>query len=190
MNKFFNVKYPEFLEKYGKDWDSFKTILNEAVDHYFKKAWDIYYFNNVNTISERAIEQVLRLLKIEFNSADTYLTKKIKLRFFVSQYKKKGLAEIYLDLQEKVVGTRGFITSGQSLGVWRWGYSKWHGSAIDATDMRWSLAGSQFEIYINCQTADSTLLDQIVALYRQKSVNPAFYRIYLVDDSFVILRTI
>jgi len=190
MNNFFNITYPKFIEKYGKDWEDFKTILNEWVDHFFSKAWDLYKYNNINTLSERALEQVLKALKIEFNVNDTFLTKKIKLRFFVSQYKRKGLSEIYLDLQEQIVGIRGTIVSGQSLGVWRWGYSRWHGSSIDASDMRWSQAGSQFEIYINCKTLDNTKLDQIVSLYRQKSVNPAFYRIYLVDDVYAILRTI
>ncbi len=161
------------------------------MDFYFRKVWELYYYNNINTISERAIEQILKLLKIQFSATDNLTTKKIKLRYFVGQYRKKGLADIYLDLQEAVVGTRGFIVSGQSLGVWRWGFSRWHGpSGIQAADIRWSLAGSQFEIYINCMTLDDDLLDQIVSLYRADSVIPAFYQIYLVDDNYVILRTI
>jgi len=190
MNKFFNIKYPEFIDKYGKDWDQFKAILNEFVDFYFQKVWSLYYFNNVNTLNERAIEWVLKALKIEFTNEDTLKTKKIKLRFFVSQYRKKGLAEIYLNLQEAVVGIRGSIVSGQSLGVWRWGFSRWHGPIIQASDIRWSLAGSQFEIYINCKTTDDSLLDEIMILYRQSSILPAFYKVYLVDDNYSILRTV
>ena len=193
MNNFYNIKYPEFMIKYGKDWDSFKTILNETVDHYFAKAWALYNYRNINTTQQRALEWMLILRKILFDGSDTFLTKKVKLRTFVSQYRKKGLAEIYLDIQERVVGTRGFIVSGRSLGVWRWGYSRWRNPAIPgrkATDIRWSLTGSQFEIYINCMTTDDEQLDQITKLYRQDSVKPAFYQIYLVDDNYSILRII
>ncbi|TGN20818.1 hypothetical protein [Leptospira idonii] len=190
MNHFFNIKFPEFIEKYGKDWTQFQTILNEYVDFYFKKVWELYQFNNVNTINEKAIDWILKALKIEYTGNDNLKTKKIKLRYFISQYRKKGLAEIYLNLQEAVVGERGSIVSGQSLGVWRWGFSRWHGSTIQASDIRWSLAGSQFEIYINCKTTENSLLDEIVLLYRQSSILPAFYKIYLVDDSYNILRTV
>ncbi len=190
MNNTFNYKHPEFQSKYGKDWDAFLTIINDAYDYFISKIWGLYRYRDVNTTPENALEVFLKARGISYDSSDTFLTKKIKFRKYLTKYRDKGLDLLYLDIQEGIVGTRGNITSGQSLGVWRWGYSRWHDATIQKDDMRWALAGSQFEIYIDCLTTDATQLDQITFLYRDKSLLPAFYQIYLVDSNYTILRTI
>jgi hypothetical protein len=190
MNNYINFKLPEWQEKYGQDWTSFKTIIDEYIDHYVSKITGLFRYNDINTIPERGLEWILTLLQIPFNSTDTFVSKKTKMRYFVGQYRRKGLADVYLDIQENIVGVRGTITSGLELGVWRWGISRWHDGTRKKSDIRWSLAGSQFEIYIFCETTDSDKLDAIELLYRQSSIKPAFYAVYLVDEEYNILRTI
>lgn len=189
-NDFFNIKIPNFQEKYGEDWAQWKSIVEEFNDYLFQKTWELYFLNDLNRISERALEFLLDSLRVHYDANDTLLTKKLKLRTYVSQYENKALSQVYLDIQEAIVGTRGVIYSGYEVGVWRWGVSRWKGSGTSGTNIRWAVNGAQFEIYINVKTSDSTLLDQIQAMYRRPSLKPAFYKIYLVDDNFVTLRTV
>lgn len=193
MNNFYNINLPEFQTKYGRDWSSFKTITDDFNDYLFLKTWQLYLLGNVSTMPVEGLELILTRLGIGFDSSDTVSTKRTKLRYFVGQQKNKGLGVIYLDLAENVVGTRGAIYPGTIFGVWRWGKSRWRATSggVSGDFIRWkSSAGAQFEMYIDVKTTDSDLLDQIVLLYSQKGVRPAFYRIYLIDEDYNILRTI
>ncbi len=192
-NNFVNFELPRFQDKYGTDWDDYVSIRQEFLDHIALKIWQIYHLNNVGTMGEKAMEFLLQSLRIEFDSTDTFLTKKIKLRTFVSRYQRKSLEDVYLDIQEEIVGTRGTIYSGHSVGVWRHEYSRRFGAETpvqQAEHIRHSSSGSQFETYIDVQTSDATKLDQITALYRIPSIRPAFYQIYLVNGNFTVLRTV
>lgn len=193
MNHFYNITLPEFQEKYGKDWASYKSIREDYNDYIYLKTWQLYLLANVSTMPVKAIEICLTQLGIRFDSSDTLITKRTKLRYFVRQQMNKGLGTIYLDLAESVVGIRGAIYPGTIFGVWLWGSSRWRSTTggIAVNYIRWkSASGSQFEMYIDVKTTDSAKLDAIEILYRQRDVFPAFYKIFLIDSSFVILRTL
>ena len=56
--------------------------------------------------------------------------------------------------------------------------------------MRWTGINSPFYVFIDVKTTDSDLLDEIVSIYREGYLLPAFYKIYLIDSDFNILRTV
>jgi sugar lactone lactonase YvrE len=124
-NKFFNFTIPSFNQKYGSDWTDFNTITEDNFDYIFRKTWELYYYNDVNTLSNNGAEAILTLLKIPFDETDTLQTKKLKIRKFVVIGKEKSLEDQYLDIQEEIVGTRGIIHTGLDAGGWRWGNNTW-----------------------------------------------------------------
>lgn len=190
-NEYFNIEIPEFNQKYGTDWTSFETITDDNVDYLIGKTIDLYKLIDITRMSSKVVELWLNTLKIYYDDTDTLATKKLKLRYYNSQYSNKSLDEIYLDLAEGIVGTRGDIYSGFDLGAFIWDSSAWYdGSGYEDTDIRWTSLGSQFEIYIDVKTVVSAELDQIELLYSQPSMKPAFYLVYLIDSSFNILRTV
>jgi len=182
-NNFFNFKIPRFNLKYGTDWTDFSAIIEENTDHYFEKAWQLYHLNDINKMSTRVVQAVLNVLKIPYTDADTMFTKKLRLRQWATKFINKGLGDIYLDIGEEITGTRGVLWNGAVIGIWRWGYAR-HNL------IRWSQDQPQFVILFDVKTLDSDELDQIQSLLQDKSYRPAFHRIYLVDSSYNILRTI
>jgi len=190
MNKFYNIKYPEFIEKYGSDWTAFKTNINSWIDDSISKIFKIRREENINTASNRAIELKLRTRGIAIDPLDSLLDKKIKLRQFVRKYQDKGLQATYLDPIEEIVGIRGVIYSGRKIKTWKWNTSKWQKqSSTSANDIMWSISAPSFTIYIDVKTTNATLLDQIERLIRNELL-PAYYEIYLIDSSFNVLRVI
>ena len=192
MNNFFNFQAPYFNQQFGSDWDDFNDITEENVDYIMNKTWQLYWLRRIDTMPVMALEQALRLRAIEVEAADSIALKKYKLRKFNTSFKEKGTADFYLDYQEEIVGTRGVIYSGLYFGASIWGSSSWaiSGGTPSGTELVWATTYSPFHIYIDVKTADSALLDELVAVYSQTFLRPAFYQIYLVDSTFTILRSI
>jgi hypothetical protein len=215
MNNFFNFDIPEFQKKYGQDWDAFKTIMGSEFDILFQKTWELYDLNNISKMDARIVQFWLDLYKIPYGESDTVQTKKLRLRFFIEKQKNKAMEAIFLDLGEQITGIRGALYCGSDIGVWRWGFSRWAANRPIklmrwnttpdrwttwrwsgmrtgrlATFLRWSQALPQFIIYFDVKTTDPTMLDQIQSLLQDKNVKPAFYKIYLCDSLFNILRTV
>lgn len=192
MNNFFNFQIPFFNSQMGSDWDDFNDITEENVDYIMNKTWQLYWLRRIDTMPVMALEQALRLRAVEVDATDSIALKKYKLRKFNTSFKEKGTADFYLDYQEEIVGTRGVIYSGLYFGASIWGSSSWaiSGGTSSGTELVWATTYSPFHIFIDVKTTDSALLDELVAVYSQTFLRPAFYQIYLVDSTFTILRSI
>lgn len=191
MNNWFNFKIPFFNEQFGQDWSDFLTIVESNTDNVMNKTFDLYKIHDVSMKPIRALELSLELRGIKTETTESVNIKRQKLRSYNKDFKSKGMKEVYLDYQEAVVGTRGEIYNGYIVGTFVWDMSNWAviGSE-EPTDRIWSTEETKFLIYIDCKTTDSGLLDELVAIYRQAFLLPAFYQIYLVDSSLNILRTV
>lgn len=181
--------------EYGSDWGPFESITENWIDYMIRKAWELYFLNNLDTMSNKAVAWELNFLKVEIDPLDTELTRRIKLRLLSSKYKSKGLAKLYLDIAEKIVGVRGEIISGITKGSWIWNESIWPYPPPNNDDKHlffvWQTVGAgQFDVLFNVKTTDESKLNLIVSLIRQKSFKPAFYRFLLIDDAGNILRRI
>jgi hypothetical protein len=191
MNNFFNFEIPYFNEQFGSDWSSFTTIVNDSVDYTMNKTWDLYKLRDISMMPVMATDIAIQLRGIETDAGEALAVKKAKIRNFNKDFKSKGMQATYLDYQELIVGTRGVVYNGYIFGTFVWGMSAWPISGSpEGTDRIWSTDQTRFDIYIDCKTTDSGLLDEIVAIYRQSFLLPAFYTIYLIDSSFNILRTV
>ena len=191
MNNYFNFEIPFFNKQFGQDWSSFNTIVESNNDYLFGKTYDLYKLRDINRMPVLALDIALKLRDIETDASEALTIKKQKLRSFNKDFKSKAMGDTYLDYQETIVGIRGVIYNGYTLGSIVWGISTWPISGSpEGTDMIWSTTSSAFDIYIDCKTTDSGLLDDIVAIYSQKFLLPAFYQIYLIDSDFNILRTV
>lgn len=190
MNKYFNFNLPKFNEDYGEDWADFLSIIDNEVDTMINKTVRLRWLADPNFFTHRVAEVLLKLLNIEYIGYATLSLKKFYIRKFVTSFKDKGMKDTYLNVQESIVGVRGEIFFG-STGNMRWDYSRWmlEGTPV-ATDWTWGVFESTFSVYINVKTVDSDLLDLLVEAYRQPYILPAFYKIYLVDNNFQILRTV
>lgn len=189
MNNFFNFNIPYFCDKYGNDWSDFTTITDENVDYSIGKIWDLYKLADPNFFTTPVAELVGRSLDLSFDTTDTLKTKKYRIRKFLTMFKDKGTDAFYLDPQESIVGTRGVIYSSLDYGSWIWEESTW-GDTDGAENILWSGDDAQFFVYIDCKTTDNDLLDQIVDAYSAEYMLPAFYKIYLIDSNFEILRSV
>lgn len=191
MNNWFNFKIPFFNSQFGQDWSSFQTIVDSNVDNIMNKTFDLYKIHDISMKPIRALELSLALRGIKTDITETVGIKRQKLKSYNKDFKSKGMKEVYLDYQEAIVGIRGEISNGTVAGVFVWGTSSWaiNGSP-ESTDRIWSTEETKFNIYIYCATADDTLLDELVTLYRQEFLLPAFYTIYLTDEYYNILRTV
>jgi hypothetical protein len=196
MNNFYNINIPLFMDRYGTDWDDFKTVTGDNTDHLMNKTYQLYWLADPNYFTIRVAEEVSKTLDLYYDASTTLATMKYNIRKFLTTYANKGLADTYLDIQENIVGVRGVIYTGSDIG-WqnhttivnnsnRWGST----SGTFPGAFKWSVAPPQFFIYIDVKTTNSTLLDQIQEEYRRDEMLPAFYQIYLIDSSFNLLRTI
>jgi hypothetical protein len=131
----------------------------------------------------RALEYALRLRGVKFDTGDTISVKRYKLRSFVKNFTRKGLADTYLDIAESVTGIRGSI--GYSTSGWVWDESDW-----ETGEWGGIASSSIYNIFFNVKTSDETELDRIESLLREKSNRPAFYQLILINDDQNILRTI
>jgi len=186
MNNFFNFTLPVFQEAYGSDWDSFKTITDDNTDYLLGKTWDFYKLNDPNFYTTRVVEIVLDSLGVSYSATETLAKKKQYVRKFLTDSKDKGSADIYLDVQEVIVGTRGVIYTSLEYGSWLWDESTW-GDTSEPENILWSGDDAPFYVFIDCKTTDADLLTQIVDAYNQDFLLPAFYKIIIVDSSFNIL---
>ena len=191
MNNYFNFEIPFFNSQFGQDWDSFNTIVESNNDYLFNKTYDLYKLRDINRMPILALDIALDLRNIETDATEALNIKKQKLRWFNKDFKSKSMKDTYLDYQETVVGTRGEIYNGYVFGTSVWGLSSWSISgAPEDTDRIWSSTDTKFDIYINTKTTDSGLLDELVEIYRESYLKPAFYNLFLIDDDFNILRTV
>ncbi len=192
MNNHFNFEIPYFNREYGSDWDSFNDIVEDNVDYLMRKTWQLFWLTDINTMPLRIVEIYLGILNISYSATDTLQEKKIKLRYFMSQYANKGMADIYLDIAEIITGQRGIICTGYDVGIWEWGVSTWSSGGTDHEDncIIWGGDQAAFEIYIDVKSTDDTELDMIKNLYLQPHLRPAFHKIFLIDPDFNILRVI
>jgi len=190
-NNFFTFTRPYYTQKYGEDWADFDTIVDDTTDYTFEKVWQLYWLNDPNYFTTRICEIVLESLGIQYELTDTLKSKKLAIRKFLTQFKNKGISEVYLDIQESIVGTRGDVYTGLDAGVTRWNASRWGVTGNVGTWARkWSTSTTPFYIYIDCKTVDNGELDQIMYEFRKSHLLPAFYQIYLTDSSLTILRTV
>ena len=181
-NNYFNFKIPSFNEEYGEDWEDFKTIVDDNVDHIISKTIDLYKLRDPSRMPIIALEKALQLRGIDFDSSDSVATKKYKLRKFNPTFRDKGLGDPYLDLAENITGTRGWIiwfNIGATWGVDAWGDGRWGGNSEN-----------KFIILFNVKTTNSDELDTIVSLLQSKTMLPAFYKIFLIDDDYNTLREV
>jgi len=191
MNNFWNFEIPYFNQQMGSDWVPFKTIVDNNVDYMMSKTWDLYKLRDISMMPVIATDISISLRGIETEAGEAISIKKAKLRSFNKDFKSKGMKDTYLDYQELIVGIRGEIYNGYIFGTFVWGISAWAiAGAPESTDRIWSTDQTKFNIYVDCKTTDSGLLDQIESVFRQSFLLPAFYTIYLVDSSFNILRTV
>jgi hypothetical protein len=191
MNNYFNFTIPKFNEQYGVDWDDFNDIVEDNVDYLFAAIWELYWLADPDYMPLQAIEKALRALKITFSGTETTAQKKLYLRKFLTTFKDKGSADIYLDYAEAITGIRGVIYSGYTEGAWKWGETRFPKSGLSNIDyIRWAGQSSKFMFYIDVKTVDDDELDAIVEVYRLPYLLPAFYKIVLIDSSFNILRLV
>ena len=191
MNNWYEFKLPYFNEQFGVDWDTFMTITDDNVDYIMNKTWQLYWLRDIGALSGLALDMAINLRKIAVTSDESTLLKRTKLRKFNTIFKSKGMPDTYLDYQEVIVGTRGEIIVASSLNGFIWDGSSWATPGNILTEDRvWSNSTTLFAIYIDVKTLDNDLLDEIVSVYSQDYLKPAFYTIYLVDSSLNILRTI
>lgn len=188
-NNFFNFNLPAIIEKYSDDWDDFKTEMQENFDYYFALVWNLYTLRSINKMTSRLVQRFMDLRQISYTDSDTLSEKKYKIRHHVSKLADKGLADVYLDAAEDIVGTRGVLYNGVNL-FWRWNYSVWPDSGDNVLYIKWPNENPAFTIFFDVKTSDSDTLDQLVDLLREDSMLPGFYKMYLVDSTFTILRVI
>jgi hypothetical protein len=190
-NNFWNFEIPYFNEQFGTDWSSFTTIVDTNIDTMFDKTFELYWLKDITRMPAMAVDYAIRLRGIETDPSETIAMKKSKLRNFNKDFKSKGMQDTYLDYQEIIVGVRGEVYNGYIFGSFVWDTSCWPISGSpESTDYIWSTIGTKFDIYMDCKTTDSGLLDEMVAIFRQSFLLPAFYQIYLTDSSYNILRTV
>lgn len=183
MNNWFNFHIPYFYETYGSDWVSFRSIIDYEVDYLFNKIHTLYSLNDINKMSDTVITKWLVLMGIKYSVGESTTVKRIRLRTFISRYINKGLADVYLDVAEGITGIRGAIYSGISAGAWFWSTNKWGAQ-------KWGTSVGMYNVYFDVKTTDSTELDEIVILLQDPTLLPAFYKMYLIDSAWNILRTV
>lgn len=191
-NNFFNFKLPEFYEKYGSDWSDFITTMDDNTDHVFDKVWQLYWLNDINLWTEKVTEHYLDTYKIDYDSSDTFQSKKSKFKTGVTKFKDKALASIYIEAAQDITGIAGDLYSGYSSSSWVWSESFIGDSstAIQTDEIMFGGGTAQFRIYFDVKTTDSGELDLIQDMLEDEVLRPAFYDMYLIDSSFNILRTI
>jgi hypothetical protein len=185
-NNYFNYTIPTFNLESGQDWQDYKDIIDDWVDHYISKIIQLYNFRQPDKIPLIALELSLKLRGIKINTADPVNVKRFKYRNFNTSFKGKALGDIYLDIAESVTGIRGSITystEGLEWGTWEWspgGDNEWGGLN----------ASSIYNIFFNVKTTDEAELDIIYDLLMNRTYRPAFYQLILIDDDQNVLRVI
>lgn len=186
MNNYFTYNIPDFQDKNGSDWTDFKDILEDWTDFLISKVIQMYWFRQPDKIPLIALEKSLKLRNIKFNSSDSINLKRFKYRNFNTSFKRKALADIYLDIAEAITGIRGSIsysTEGLEWGTWAW-------SPGEANEWGGITSNSVYNIYFNVKTTDEAELDLIYNTLMDKTYRPAFYQIILIDDDQNVLRVI
>jgi len=155
-------KLPNFQEEKGSDWQPFKDIISNEEDYLKESINNLYKKRNVSTMQFPYINYELERWDIEYNDSDTIQTKKSLRRDMNRRYAQKGLADIYLSIQEGVVGIRGaFYTFSEIEGI---------------TD-KYILNN---HLFLDIKTNDPLKATQILDLFRKKEIQPGFYQIYLI----------
>ncbi len=182
MNNFLNFRLPDFQNKYGSDWNDFIDLMEEIYDEIYVDTVDLYSLSNIDKMRDEIVIILLSLFKIETTLLDTKGTRKNKLREFVNVYRKKGLAEIYLDVGESVTGLIGNLYTAKEKGGWVIGE--------DIIPLRLESEQDLFIILYDAKTVDAGEIDIIVSMLRDKYLYPAFYKMYIVDSSLNVLAEV
>lgn len=191
-NNYFNFTIPAFQDRYGEDWDDFNDIIEDNTDYLIEKTIQLKWLVDPNYMTTRVVEMALKALDVDYSAVDTLAIKKNLLRKFLTSFEDKSLDTLYLDYAEDIVGTRGTIYSAWDINSWRWDYSRWHDPDDDPEidDIKWTGETRSYFIFIDVKTTDSSLLDDIVDVYRLDYLLPAFHKIFLIDSDFNVLRTV
>jgi len=186
-----NFKLPDLLENYGQDWSDFLDITTENNDYNFNKIWELYYLVDIDRMPLQVLESLLRNLKINYDAADSFQIKKILLRSHAGKYINKGLDIIYIEAAKSITGLDGVLHNFDSVGYMEWGQSIWPDtSSPSIDDWVWAEMDDLYIIYFDVKTLDNDELDDIQRLLQDETLKPAFYKMYLIDSNFIILRTI
>lgn len=185
MNNYFNFKLPNFISEYGSDWQDFVDIMEEYCDELYLKTEQLYKIIDINKMIDRNIINNLILYRIYYDSSYTPAMRRTAFRSVVTESTNKGLRLVYHNICLSITGLAPDFYLGLDL-VHRWNTTRrWNFS-------RWPATGTDkyFQIYIDVKTIDNTELDNIANMIRQDQYSPIFYRVYLVDSSFTVLRSI
>jgi hypothetical protein len=194
MNNYFNFIIPEFNQRYGVDWEDFTEIIDYEVDNVMNKTYQLYWLREVDKMPLLALELSMKLRGITVFSDETIQQKRLRVRSFNTDFKRKATEDIYLDYAEEIFGERGDTYPGYLISNRVWGTSHWPiPSSPDSDDMIWSGLSSHFTVYVMPKpsgTASDADLDELVATYQEPFLLPAFYKIFLIDNNYQIVRSV
>lgn len=155
-------RLPTFQKEKGEDWAPFLAIIQTEELYLKQKTLDLYKKRNVSTMQFPYINYELEQWQIAYNETDSIGTKKRLRREMNRILAQKGDADIYLDIQESIVGIRGKFYS----------FSEFQ----DISD-KYVLNN---HLFLDVKTNDPAKVSNILELFRDKEISPAFYQIYLV----------
>lgn len=188
-NNYFNFLLPDFNERFGSDWDSFKTIVGDNVDHIIAKTIQLYWLRKPDRMTGPALEDALEFREITSPITDTIIEKKEKVRNYNVTYQEKGMDEIYLDKVEEIVGVRGDLYLASDF------WDGWVFGEFVFGDPEFGIFGgidfdNKFTIFFDVKTVDPATLAEILVVLRDKPMKAAFYQVILIDSSWNILEVV
>lgn len=190
MKSFIQYDNPEILKRFGKNWQDFEDITNEQFQFLMNKIYYLYDMNNVGSMSSEIINFELNANGIPILT-DSLNGRRSARRHNATNFKRKGDPNVYLDLAESIVGTRGIIFSGADVAGNKWGIATWPNSGgYNAMSKKWPGNKPYLEIWINVKTNDLVKINQILDIYRLPIYRPAYLQIYLTDDTYAILGVV
>lgn len=175
-NYYYNFELPEFMKKYGTDWEDFLDIMEDTIDHLFEKAYTLYNLNEINRMSDRIVRIWIDVLNVIYTDADSAVTKRKRLRSFAQKYVNKGLSVLYEAEIEDVTGITPTFTSGLNVGSMRWGTRVW-GTQL------WAGVPPYYVIIIDIGTSQPDLVTEVEDRLNEKTLKPAFYQLIIINES-------
>lgn len=155
-------RLPTFQKDKGEDWGPFLSIIQTEELYLKQKTLELYKKRNISTMQFPYINHELEQWKIQYKETDSIGTKKRLRRDLNRRLAQKGDADIYLDIQESIVGTRGQFYSF---------------SDFQNISDKYVLNN---HLFLDIKTNDPVKVARILELFRDKELRPAFYQIYLV----------
>jgi len=155
-------KLPTFQEQKGEDWTPVFNLIKDYDNYLLTKIWELYKKRNVSTMQFPYINYELDKMGITYSNSDSLGTKKRLRRDFNKSLGQKGFSDIYLDIQESIVGTRGAFYSF---------------SFIEGISDKYVLNNHMF---LDVKTSDMAKVASILEIFRKPENWPAFMQIYLI----------